>query len=440
MNDILTKIDWRESGREVSSARRAEHDSGKASGGGSRGGTMAALAGFSQDGETSDAGGADCAPARVRLLFLIRALSQGGAERQLIELVRGLDKIRFEITVATFYDGGSLWPEMIAIDGIRVVSLKKKGRWDLGMFIARFCRLVREVKPHVTHGYMGISNELGLLARGISGSRAFWGIRGSGCDYSSYEDWARGFGHRVGAWLSRYADRIIVNSEAGREEHVADGYAGERMIVVRNGIDTVRFCPDREAGEHVRREWGISRETPLIGLVGRLDPMKDHTTFLRAAALMAKRRPDVHFVCVGNGPESYLWRLQALAGGLCLDGRLLWQDSRRDICAVYNALTILTSSSCFGEGFSNCIGEAMACGTSVAATDVGDASKIVNDPQRIVPPGNPGALAEAWQRLLDLPPEAVAEQACELRERIVTHFSLSRLVKQTEAAILDALS
>src|SRR5690606_11089124 len=71
---------------------------------------------------------------KVRLLFLIRQLGQGGAEPQLVELVRGMSRARFEITVGTFYDGGPLWDDMVSIPGIRLVSLKTQGRWDILKF------------------------------------------------------------------------------------------------------------------------------------------------------------------------------------------------------------------------------------------------------------------------------------------------------------------
>jgi glycosyltransferase involved in cell wall biosynthesis len=282
-----------------------------------------------------------------------------------------------------------------------------------------------------------------LLSRAVCGSRAVWGIRGSACDYSGYNDWGRSFGDWVGMKLSRFADCIIVNSEAGRAEHVTDGYEGARMKVIRNGIDTRRFCPDRESGLRVRREWGLAPAVPLIGLVARLDPMKGHTVFLRAAALMARRRPEVRFVCVGDGPEPYKKRLQAEAAELGFEGRLAgrleWQGARSDVEAVYNALTILTSSSLFGEGFSNVIGEAMACGTPVVATDVGDAAVIVNDPNRVVPPGCPEMLVTAWECLLDEDPVALARRAQQGRERIVADYGMTHLVSRTEAALTNLL-
>ena len=72
------------------------------------------------------------------------------------------------------------------------------------------------------------------------------------------------------------------------------------MVVIPNGIDTERFRPDAEAGRCIQEEWKVDRGDVLIGLVGRLDPMKDHPTFLKAASLLLKQRQDVRFVCIGR--------------------------------------------------------------------------------------------------------------------------------------------
>src|SRR6266511_1095274 len=129
----------------------------------------------------------------IRLLFLIRALNTGGAQRQLTELVKGLDKTRFAVTVATFYDGGALRSEIDDLGGVNVLSLHKRDRWDLLPFLWRLICLVREVKPQIVHGYMDVANELGLLMARMVGARAVSGLRASNMDLSRY-DWAAAWG------------------------------------------------------------------------------------------------------------------------------------------------------------------------------------------------------------------------------------------------------
>lgn len=370
----------------------------------------------------------------ISLFFLIRSLEYGGAERQLVELVKGLDKRCFAITVATFYDGGALRPELEEIDGVQVVSLHKKGRWSLAPFLWRLWQMAKKANPAIVHGYMGVANELCLLVGRLMGAKVVWGLRASDLDLAHY-GWLSRVVFWLGARLSCFAELIIVNSNAGKNHYISKGYSGKRMMVIPNGIDTERFQPDKEVGQRVRDEWEITDGQTLIGSVGRLDPRKDHVSFLRAASLLVRERDDVRFVCVGSGPEKILRRLKLFAEELELVERLKWAGARYDMCAVYNALDIFTSSSCWGEGFPNVIGEAMACGVPSVVTDAGDSAAIVGDAGIVVPSKDPEALCHGWKEILSLSKEEREALGLVARERIRNEFSPRLLAERTAAAL-----
>ena len=370
----------------------------------------------------------------MHLFFLIRSLDHGGAERQLTELVKGLDKSRVQITVATFYDGGALRPEIENLEGVRVLSLGKKGRWDLLPFLWRLSRTVRKTRPDILHGYMGIANELCSLMAWLHGGRAVWGLRQSERDPFQY-GWLTRWSERAGAWVSKSADLIIANSFAGKRHYAAHGYRAERMVVVHNGVDTVRFHPDAAAGRAMRGEWKIADDELLVGMIGRLDPQKDHPNFLRAAALVAKQRADVRFICVGNGTDQYKNELQAMAEELGLKGRVIFTPASNNVLGIYNALDLATLPSKNGEGFANVVGEAMACGIPVVVTDAGDSAFIVANKEQIVPIQQPEALAQAWLRLLGMPSVERAAIGAAERFRIEENFQVRHLLRNTLAAI-----
>jgi glycosyltransferase involved in cell wall biosynthesis len=163
--------------------------------------------------------------------------------------------------------------------------------------------------------------------------------------------------------------------------------------------------------------------------------MKDYPTFLRAAALVARAWPGTRFVCVGGGPEGLRRELGGQARALNLDGRLLWTDVREDMPAVYNALDLACSSSAFGEGFPNAVGEAMACGIRCAVTDVGDSARIVGDTGAVVRPGRPEELAAGLLRLLG----EGARGGDEVRRRIVDRFSTAAMIEATLSTFQEAL-
>lgn len=370
-----------------------------------------------------------------QVVFLIRSLNAGGAERQLLKLVELLDKRLFNITVVTYYTGSAFDAELAALPGVTHVAIGKAGPSDFVGFVARLIKTVRRLQPDLIHGYMPDANGLAWLAGRLTGARVVWGLRASDVDFRHY-NFLSGALFRAAAWLSPHVDLIIANSESGRQFHIEHGYTDERMIVVPNGIDVERFRPDPDAGLRLRHEWGIPDNAFVVGSVARLDPMKDHSTLLQAAAILIRRLPNARFVIVGDGPEETKRHLANLAVSAGIDAAVVWLGARADMPAVYNAFDVAVSSSAFGEGFSNALGEAMACEVPCVTTDVGDGSAIVADTGRVVPRRQPERLAEAIADVAAADRRLLGARA---RARIVQSFSADALALRTTEALLRIL-
>ena len=371
----------------------------------------------------------------MKITLLTRSLAYGGSERQLVSLAKELHKRQHPVVVVVFYSGGPLEKELRQA-GVTVRELDKRGRWDIIRFLLRFVRLLHEERPDVLYGFLGTPNLLTVLFKPIFPHiRMVWGVRASCVDFARY-DWLVGLQHKVERRLSRFADLIIVNSHAGLDHAVAHGFPKNKMVVIPNGIDAERFRPDLEARWRVRGEWGVNETEKLIGLVGRLDPMKDHPTFLKAAALLAQERDDVRFVCVGGGPADYRREMHGLGRELGLTERVIWAGTREDVPAVYNALDVAASSS-IGEGFPNTVSEAAACGVPCTVTDVGDSARIVGNGELVVPPSDPEALAALWAKIIDKPASARELLGRDLRRRVVDRFSLEQMVVQTTESLIS---
>lgn len=365
----------------------------------------------------------------IRLLLLARSLEAGGAERQLVELARGLDPSQFAVTVALLYDRGPLRATAAEIPGVTLVTLGKAGRWDLLGPLARLVRLVRTEAVDVVYGSLDIANLYALAGGRLGGAKVVFGVRSSYMDFSRYER-SEGRVWRAVARASRAADLVIYNSFAGRDWALARGFSRRNALVIQNGIDVARFRPDPEGARQVRQEWGIAAAARVIGLVGRIDPMKDHATFLGAAALLHRDDPDIRFVCIGEGPAGYASEVRAQAAQLGVEGALVWAGGRGDMPAVYSALDVLALSS-RGEGFPNVVGEAMACCVPCVVTDVGDAALIVGGEGIVVPREDAAALAAGLRRLLSESADERRGRGERCRERIVRRFPLSEMAAAT---------
>jgi glycosyltransferase involved in cell wall biosynthesis len=379
---------------------------------------------------------------RTCVLFLIPSLVAHGAERQLCELVRHLDRDRFEVHVAVFYDPapggeGDLWAEMGAMPDLALHRLhKRQGALGYPTALPRLLRLALRIRADLIHGYMD-GNLPGLLLGALLRRRVIWGIRRTSRDLAKLDRLTLAL-LRVMIRCSPFVDLIIFNSEAGRLNHAAMGMKAPRMEVVANGFDVERFRPDPARGAAQRSAWGVPPEAPLIGLVGRLQPVKDHPTFLRAAAQLAQRWPEARFICIGGGPARHQADLEALAASLGLLGRVQFPGATGDMPAAYNALSCLVLAST-DEGFPNVLGEAMACGVPCVTTRVGDAEALVGDQGWVVAAGDAPAMAQAVTAALLATPEERAARAEASRLRICTTYSVTALARQTERLLLSLL-
>lgn len=364
----------------------------------------------------------------MKICFLVPVLTYGGAERQLVVLAKGLHARGHDVVVVVYYSGGPLEKDLLDA-GVRIRSLNKRGRWDVLNFLFQVIRVMREERPDILHSYL--TDLVTMILKPVCpGTKVVWGIRVSNIDYRNY-DWLSWVCFKLECWLPRFADVIISNSHAGRDYHVALGYPAEKTVVIPNGIDTQWFRPDPGARHHVRSEWGIQDHEQVIGIVGRLDPVKDHPTFLQAASLLALERKHLRFVCVGEGPAAYRDWLHQLTRSLKLTEHVIWSDGRSDMPNVYNALDLLVSSS-ISEGFSNVIAEALACGVPCVVTNVGDSAWVVGSTGMIVPPNDPESLTEAMSRMLAAP----RLDPMMIRRRILDHLSVDALVIATEQVLL----
>lgn len=361
----------------------------------------------------------------MKVLHLITGLQPGGAEHMLYRLVGGMDRTRFQSVVVSVTEGGTV-AGLIEAAGSPVISLNlRRGIPDPRALIRLFA-VLRKEKPVVVQTWLYHADLLGLIAR-ITPAALLWNIRCSNMDMRDYSRMSRVV-ISAGARASRFPDAVIVNSMAGLRWHESLGYRPPRWVYIPNGVDTETFKPDASVRRQVREELGVGAEVPLVGMIARFDPMKDHPTFFAAAKIVAGARPDVRFVLAGDGITAENRVISTELFRLGIGDRTHLLGYRSDAARIMAGLDVLVLSSAYGEGFPNVVAEAMACGVPPVATDVGDSREIIGDLGVVVPPQSPDKLAAGILAMLE-----DRKQAPKLRDSIARRFSMPAIVEAYES-------
>jgi glycosyltransferase involved in cell wall biosynthesis len=371
---------------------------------------------------------------RIRVLHPITRMIIGGAQENTMLTAQLLDEEQWDAVV---FCGPQTGPEGSLIETAR----------DNGVSLVVEPTLLREIRPlkdvlallrlrrFMREGHFAIvhthSSKAGILGR--------WAAKLAGVPVIVHT--VHGWGHhdrqhplvrRLYIWLEKrtlpITDKLIVVSARNIEKGLQDGIGtADDYVVIRSGIELDRFGHPRTPRDQVRAELGIPDRAPVIGTVTRLSPQKAPLDFVRMAATVARARPDVYFVMVGDGPLR--GEVEALATELEISQQLVLTGLRRDVPELMAAFDIFVLSSLW-EGLPRVLPQAMATGLPVVATAIDGNTEIVQDGVNglLTPPGEPDALARAVLRLLENP--TMARQMGQAGCDGVDEFSAARMVEQ----------
>lgn len=231
--------------------------------------------------------------------------------------------------------------------------------------------------------------------------------------------------------LAMLTTRVIALSEGQRQELLALKIGSEeKLAVLPLGLELDPFLGCAAKSGQLRKELGLPEEERLVGIVGRLVPIKGHEIFLQAAKVVMERFPSCRFLIVGDGPERL--KLQEMAATLGLASRVLFLGWRRDLDRIYADLDLLVLSSS-NEGTPVSLIEAMAAGVPVVATRVGGVKDLMTRDETglLVPPGDAQALALGIVTLLN-DPERARRMAKAGKERAYPFYDAKSLIVRTE--------
>lgn len=366
---------------------------------------------------------------KLRILHLITSLTRGGAESMLVRLLGAMDGDAFDNRVLCLGPEAPLAAEL-RNQGTPTLCLGLD-RAPLALWrLPRFFLSGTPWQPQVIQGWMYHGNLAAYLAaRLVSGQVPLaWNIRVGLDTMVTYRPMTRALIH-LGARLSTAPEVVLYNAQTAREQHEALGYRADRSHWIPNGFDLDRFRPDPAARIQVRQELGLRSDAPLIGQFARFHPEKNQQLFLAALATLP---PEVHGLLAGQGIHAGQQALAAMVRQHGLEERVHLLGERTDLPRLTAALDIAVSPS-WNEGFSNALGEALACGVPCVATRVGDSAVLVGQAGRIIPPGDRAALTEALQSLLALPMEQRTQLGDLGRRKMEREFGIQAVARKYQS-------
>lgn len=311
--------------------------------------------------------------APVRVVFWAGSFERAGTQQFLLELLRRIDRGRFEPIVFSTKPEGELLPDIESL-GVPVHAF---GKWRGPLApttlrdASRAVRFLRSERIQILSCMLGITTIFGPFVGRMAGvpvvvnnqrNLTYW--------------FSGGVREKVYRYVNRHlVDAVLVNGDTARRELI-DRFAtpDEKIIEIGAGIDTIRFA-GADPDEELSRRLGLSGRR-VVGIVGKLSPVKNHRLFLDAAAAIAAVRDDVEFLIVGDG--SLRAELEDRAAAPGLEGRVHFVGAREDVPSILKLLDVFVLSS-RSEGMPNAVMEAMAAGLPVVATGVGGVPEIVDD-------------------------------------------------------------
>ena len=333
------------------------------------------------------------------VLQLIGSFDQGGSERQAIQLARLLHQDgRYRVHIACMDATGVLRDEAerLGLDEIPEYRLTSFYDRNAVVQVRRFARLLRDREIDIVHTHDFYTNVFGMVGARLAGVPARIASR------RETTGWRTGAQKAVERLAYRFSHAIVANSEAVRRQLANEGVSLKKVMTVYNGIDLKRVTPagcDREASlAALRLPPGASG--PFVTILANLrNEVKDHATFLRAAARVHEKVPEARFIIAGEG--ELMAANQALAArlGVASETHFIGRCERVAELLAQSDVCVLSSKA---EGFSNSILEYMAAARPVVATEAGGAREAVIDGETgfVVPVGDDQAMADRIVHLL----------------------------------------
>jgi glycosyltransferase involved in cell wall biosynthesis len=364
----------------------------------------------------------------MRIFILSTSMGMGGADQQILILAQSMRARGHEVRIVALAPLGPMGLEAQR-EGIPTESMEMGRNLGVVPRVFRLAAMIRAWRPDVLHSHMVHANLLARLLRLVTPIPALVST------IHSINDGGR---LRMTAYrlTSRLVDRFTIISRLAAERYIAIGAVpADRLEVVPNAVDTIRFRRLPRARGELRRELGLSDEFVWVA-VGRFEEAKDYPTMIAAFARLAERRPTSRLLLVGKGSLREEVERQIQAGGL--QERIRFLGVRRDVPEILSAADGYLLSSAW-EGMPVVLLEAAAVGLPIVATRVGGVSEVVEDGVTglLAPPRDPEALAEAMARIEALAPDDRTRMGAAGRALVERQYGTGSIMDRWERIYSD---
>ncbi len=331
----------------------------------------------------------------MKILFVIDSLGFGGAERQLVELVKGLNRFEFEIHIVCLSNKEG-YSKQIQELGLEIHVFQRRYKYDFGP-ILYLSKYIKKNNIELVHAFMTFASLYAMIACKLSGRPIVSSAIRDGKDQNIK-------GLIAKRLLAKTSNIFVANSKAGFNNRFSK--LRPHFKVVYNGVDLNRFKSSTIGVKKLKDELGISKFEHVIGMVGSLTDNRDHSTLIDAFNIVKNQVPDTCLLLIGNGPNKSILKDKVLKLGI--NNHVFFPGYRTDVDHIYrllNVCVLLTDNSRIIEGTSNAIIEAMLAGIPVIASRGGGTDEIISDGLTgvIVPPSDSLKTADAIVYLLKDP-------------------------------------
>ena len=378
---------------------------------------------------------------KVKILRIIARLNIGGPAKHVVLLTANLSKDRYDSTLISgpVGDGEGDMSYLAKDSGIKHIFISQLSRninpfADL-MAFAKIFRIIAREKPDIVHTHTAKAGTIGRAAAILAGVPVRVHTFHGHVFYGYFNKLLTAYFLTIERVLARFTDRIIAISEGQKEELLNKYKIGTeaRYGVVSLGLDLERFLNVEEKRGRLRRKFQFDKDDILIGIIGRLVPVKNHRMFIRVAKRLKEYiGPElfdkVRFVIIGDGPEK--GSLAAYADSIGVAAKVFFCGWVRDIEEAYADLDIVALTS-INEGTPLSLIEALASARPVIATDAGGVRDVVGNAGILTDRDDEVAFAKGLAGLIDQPSRR-AEIGIRGRSGVMDRFSAKKLLAQTE--------